>query len=147
MNRALRRATQADLRKRASEWSVQLTPIPESEWPPPKVDCERPVAVWRSREFFVQLVEAAPFQGIEVLRMSVNRCTLGGDGHWKQNIPWDDLQRCKREIGFGDWYGIEIYPRERDLVQVANMRHLWLLAQPLGIGWFEGRAVTRKAVL
>lgn len=133
-----RRALAADMRKRAAVWPAHLTEIPESKWPPrPEEAGERPVAVWCSRTFFVQRYACPAFNGIELRRLSVNRVVIGTDGDWQENITWDDLQRCKRETGHGDWYAIEIYPRERDLVHVANMRHLWLLAEPLPIGWFE----------
>jgi hypothetical protein len=114
-----------------------LVEVPESEWPPPRPGKGRPQAVWRSERYLALLYGAPPFGGIEVRRLTVNRVTLGHDGRWEQNIPWDDLQRCKRETGHGDWYGLELYPRDRDLVNVANMRHLWLLSEPLAIGWFS----------
>jgi hypothetical protein len=31
---------------------------------------------------------------------------------------------------------VEIYPRDRDIVNIANMRHLWVMAEPLALGWF-----------
>lgn len=94
------------------------------------------MAVWRSRHYFVMVFATPPLNGVEARRLSINRVTIGSDGHWNQDIPWEDLQRCKRETGHGDWYGVEVYPRDRDIVNIANMRHLWLLAEPLGIGWF-----------
>lgn len=30
---------------------------------------------------------------------------------------------------------VEIYPAERDIVNVANMRHLWVLPERLPFGW------------
>jgi hypothetical protein len=93
------------------------------------------MSVWRSREFLVQAYAAPPLNGIEVHRLSVCRVTLQSDGRWDAEITWDDLQRVKREAGFGDWYAVEVYPRDRDVVNVANMRHLWLFADPLPIGW------------
>lgn len=125
------------MRKQAEAWPLHLVEIPESEWPPRSSQRpERPKAVWRSRRYLAVVYAAPPVNAVELRRLSVNRTTIGNDGHWGQDIPWEDLQRCKRETGHGDWYGVEIYPRERDMVNVANMRHIWLLAEPLGIGWF-----------
>ncbi len=138
MNRHDRRATASATRKQAVTFPAELTEVPESRWPPARGKGPRPIAVWCSREYLVQCYAERACNGIEVRRLTVNRVTLGADGHWDQNIPWDDLQRCKRETGHGDWYGLEVYPRDRDVVHVANMRHLWLLAEPLPIGWFEG---------
>lgn len=138
MNRQQRRATARITREQAAAWPLQLTEVPQSEWPArdPKAT-SYPEAVWRSRHFLVQQHEAPLFQGIFVRRLTINRTTTRLDGRFDQDISWDDLQRCKRETGHGDWYAIEIYPRDRDVVNVANMRHLWLLAEPLPIGWFK----------
>lgn len=70
-----------------------------------------------------------------VARLTVNRVHLGADGHWCQDITWEELQRVKRECGYGNYYGVEVYPREGDVVRDCNMRHLWLFAEPLAIGW------------
>jgi hypothetical protein len=110
--------------------------VPESEWPH-SPEAERPQAVWRSRHYLAVVYPVPALNGVEVRRLSVNRVTIRPDGHWDEGIRWDDLQRLKRETGHGDWYGVEIYPRDRDIVNVANMRHLWLLAEPLALGWFE----------
>jgi hypothetical protein len=139
-SRSERKALVRHTREQCKAWPVHLEPVPESDWPPRRgrTDEQYPKALWRSRRYLVQMYPQPPFNGVEVRRLSVNRVTLGPGGHWDENIPWDDLMRCKRESGHGDWYGIEIYPRDRDIENVANMRHLWLLAEPLPIGWFEG---------
>lgn len=125
-----------EARKQATAWPAHLVRYPESAWPRPRPGVERPLAIWRSRHYLAMFYPAPAFGGVEVRRLTINRTTLRTDGHWDENIPWDDLQRCKRETGHGDWYAVEVYPRDRDLVAVANMRHLWLLAEPLPIGWF-----------
>lgn len=71
------------------------------------------------------------------IRLSVNRTTLGDNGRWVENITWDELQELKRQCGFGDWYAIEVYPRDKDVVNVANMRHLWVLQESLNVGWVK----------
>mgnify|MGYP006915311199 CR=1 FL=1 len=58
------------------------------------------------------------------------RTSLHGD-RWADNIPWDGMQRLKAEAGFGEAWGVEVFPADREVVNVANIRHLWLLdAQP-----------------
>ena len=44
----------------------------------------------------------------------------GGDG-----IPWDDLQTIKNELLGKDATCVEVYPAEHELVNEANIRHLW----------------------
>lgn len=136
-NRSERRALAREMRKQAAAWPSHLVEVPESEWPTRRRETtEYPITVWRSRNYLVVRYAAPSLNGVEVRRLTVNRVTIGNDGHWNQDIPWEDLLRCKRETGHGDWYGVEIYPRDRDIMNIANMRHLWLVAEPLGIGWF-----------
>jgi hypothetical protein len=135
MNRAQRRARASIARVLAKDRPPALTPIPRDEWPdwhPSRV------GAWISRDWIVQLYLEEPVQGVPVHRMSVNRAALQSGGRFVDGISWDELQVLKREIGYGDWYAVEIYPRDRDIVNVSNMRHLWMLERPLEIGWFNG---------
>lgn len=138
MSRVDRRLLRATMRKQAEKWPDHLVPVPESEWPARR-SAAYPVELWRSRHYLVAVFEEAQVDDRAVWRLSINRVTVGADGRWEQGIPWEELQRCKREVGFGDSYALEVYPRDRDVVNVANMRHLWVLSAPLGIGWFDGR--------
>lgn len=85
------------------------------------------IAVFRSRDFLVQIFPATE----SIVRMSVNRTELRQDGRWSDEISWDELQRLKAEAGYGDLDAIEIYPPDKDVVNVANMRHLWILPDDL----------------
>lgn len=98
------------------------------------------VMVFVSRKFLVQ-VYAEPQEDVfeTVYRLSVNRVKRNQHG-WAQDITWKELQQVKRELGYGDWYAIEIYPRDKDVVNVANMRHLWLFEKPLPYGWTKETA-------
>ncbi len=138
MSRQERRAVASELRKRAASWPEKLTPVDPSEWPPRREgQAEYPYAVWRSKRYLVQLYECKErFDGQRVVRLSVNYSTVGADGGWGQGMSWDELQAIKYDVGFGDRYAIEVYPRDWDVVNVANMRHLWILVKPLPIGWF-----------
>lgn len=96
-----------------------------------------PVKVWRSRKYAIQLFEA----GAGVLRLSICRSKLRDDGRWEDGLSWDELQSLKSEVGYGSWYAVEVYPADKDVVNVANMRHLWLLPEPLAVGWFAQNVV------
>jgi hypothetical protein len=135
--RVERRAAVRDLRQRSKLWSEKLVEVPREQWPG-RPGLTVPVKLWKSRHYLAQLHEETWLGNTEVLRLSVNRVARAAGG-WGENIPWQELMRCKREAGYADWYAIEIYPRDRDIVNVANMRHLWLLSEPLAIGWFDGQ--------
>lgn len=138
MNRADRRAMAVYARTEAAKRPAKLTEIPRERFSTAyRFGANAPTHAWESREFLAQMYDVDPFQGIDTRRLSVCRVTLKDDGHWEENLSWEELMRVKREIGFGDWYAVEIYPRDSDIVNVANMRHLWILAAPLGLGWFS----------
>lgn len=139
LNRADRRMMVKYAREEAAKRPARLTEIPRETWPPYPNPAHAPTKVWQSRKYLVQLFDETPLQNIDTRRMSVNRVTIGDDGRWDAGLSWDELQDIKREIGFGDWYGLEIYPRDGDVVNDANMRHIWLLAVPLPLGWFSLR--------
>lgn len=132
--RAARRALEADNRR----WPVHLVRMPRDEWPPSSLPVDRePLEAWRSRDFLVQVYPGP--DGIE--RLSVSRTHLDGTGwQWKADITWDDLQRLKSECGRGAKDALELYPGDRDVVNVANMRHLWVMPGPVAFAWRTRRA-------
>jgi hypothetical protein len=110
---------------------LTLQRVPRHEWPNPEAP---QLDVWRSRHFLVQVFAApAPAK----VRLSINRTELSGT-RWVEGISWDELQQLKAECGFADFDAVEVFPRGRDVVNVANMRHLWVLREPLSFAWRRG---------
>ena len=110
-------------------WPIALREIPREQWPSPNDACAR---VWRSSAFLVQ--EYKPTVG-GVIRLSVNRTIMRGDGRWDDGISWDELQKIKQETGHGDRFAVEVYPSDDDVVNVGNLRHLWILPEPPAFAW------------
>lgn len=108
-----------------------LQEVPRHEWPNPDAP---QVRVLRSRDFLVQIWEE-PLPTL--VRLSVSRTTHNGQ-RWDDGITWDELQRIKREAGYGNHDAVEVFPADRDVVNVANMRHLFVLADPLSFAWRNG---------
>ncbi len=105
-----------------------LCEVPRHEWPTANA---KQLRVLRSRDFLVQeFHEPAP----ALVRLSVCKTTVQGQ-RWQDGITWDDLQRLKRECGYGDADAIEIFPADADMVNVANMRHLWVMSSPVPFAW------------
>ena len=124
VSRRERRALAADNRKQPTE----LRQVPHAEWP-----LNRPRGItelWRSREFLVQV-----FDHEAAVRLSVCRTVVGGGERWADGITWDELQRLKRECGRGDKAAVEIYPPDAEVVNDANMRHLWVMREPISFAW------------
>lgn len=89
------------------------------------------IRVLRSREFLIQVFD----EGNGLLRMSINRTLMNSSGDWKDGISWDEIQKLKAQCGYSDREAVEFYPREDDVVNVANLRHIWILEKPLPFGW------------
>ncbi len=45
----------------------------------------------------------------------------------RAGISWDQLQEIKSEIAGPDARAIEIFPADCDVVNEANIRHLWIV--------------------
>lgn len=111
-------------------WPVNGREIPREQWPQ-DLEMTR-LRVIRSRDYLVQVFDAD-----SGLRISVNRTKLLGTGRWDDGLTWDELQAVKKMIGYGDYWAVEIYPADDSVVNVANMRHLWILKEPPTFGWHK----------
>lgn len=80
--------------------------------------------VWRSRRFLVQEYVAAVTGEI---RLTIQRTWCDDDGEWSDGITWDEIQWIKDSIGFKERCAIEIYPPHEDIVNIAALRHVWVL--------------------
>ena len=121
LSRTQRRFAQRHITRESAKWPLELKEVEPDQWPCTTRDM---LKVWRSRDFLVQVFLApAP----AVVRLSILRAGLDKGGGWLQDIPWEDLQRLKREAGYGDHEAVEVFPPDRDVVNVANIRHLWVL--------------------
>lgn len=133
MNRKERRAYKHEQNEFRKSLPDALTLVPPEEMP----DYPKLLKAWRSKRYVVQLFDEIEMKP-GLLRLSICRVQRNHDGNWKDGLTWDELQNIKRELGYGNVYAVEVYPRDRDIIAVANFRHLWLLAEPLPIGWFTG---------
>ncbi|MFO0271336.1 MAG: hypothetical protein ACK53W_12480 [Gemmatimonadota bacterium] len=117
------------LRRENAAWPTTLIEVPPAAWP--AVHSPGLVRVWRSREYLVQLyaIDGRP------PRLSINRTDFNPSGRNVDGIAWDDLQRLKAEAGFGSMWAVEVYPADGQVINVANMRHLWLLPEPPPFAW------------
>ena len=124
------RQQRREMKRENSKQPAWLEVIPESKWPN---TVDKRLKVWRSKDFLVQAFKERD----GMVRLSINRTSLGDNGRWIENITWEELMELKRQAGFGDFYAIEVYPQDKQIVNVANMRHLWVVDNPLNIGWFK----------
>lgn len=108
-----------------------LEEVPREQWPPAREGWLYPTRILRSRHYLVQEYGATE---PALCRLSITRTNVK-NGDWEDRIPWEELQRIKDAIGYRDHDAVELYPRARDVVKDANMRHLWVLRDPCSLAW------------
>lgn len=74
-------------------------------------------AAWASPEFFASL-----FKQDSAWRLSVTRTDLS-----ESPLSWEELMEVKRRCGFGDYDALEVYPRDSDIFNSGNIRHLYFV--------------------
>lgn len=135
------RAKQAYLREMNKRYPAHLVQVPRSEWPiwAGMPGARLPIEVWRSQQHLLMVYLEHGYE-----RLSIVRTALAGE-RYAGGISWDDLQRLKRECGRGDRWAVEIYPPEEHLINVQNMRHLWVLDAPPPYGWKKDQEEAKHA--
>jgi hypothetical protein len=107
-----------------------LVEIPAAEWPPEvsRVQDSGSFAVraFRSRRFMLTVWDQDGFTRLSVMRTEWDERLK----RTREDVSWDDLQRLKREAGYGDWCAVELYPPDEHVINVANMRHLFIVPCP-----------------
>lgn len=128
--KVLRDYLEDDRRNYTAEF-VQLPPTP------PSLGATPPILAWRNRDFLAQLFVEG--DDGEHLRLTINRAYINATGAWSDGITWDELMAVKAGCGYGDRWAIEVYPPDDGVVNVANMRHLWLVDEPPPFAWTPPR--------
>jgi hypothetical protein len=130
--RQLRKEARSELKANAAQYPKdRFELIPQSQWPIAGQNDKR-IKLWCSRQFLVQAFQERG----GVIRLTVTKNKLGfGDRTFADGVTWDELQWIKSAVGYGDRMAVEIYPEDALIVNDCNMRHLWILASPIDIGW------------
>ena len=130
MNRREARAAAKEVRERTRKFPCELIPAPDA-WASVMPRAKTLLEVWVSRFYLVQVHSVPEMPGYE--RLSIGRCELDEDlsiarnaPHWRDGISWDELQQIKAQCGRGDRCAVELYPPDEMVVNVANLRHLFV---------------------
>jgi hypothetical protein len=127
------RKLQQELQNKNQEVGSKINPVPKEEWPQNLLF--KPLRVWRSREFLVQ--EYIENNHIRISVTDARKVHGFGKEDFKfgKAITWDELQWIKRQIGYGDRCAVEIFPPDHLIINVRNMRHLWILPEVPAYCW------------
>lgn len=131
MNEKALKLARKSLAAENRKWPPIMQLVPREDWPEPHSGEEQlRVEVWRSRDFLAHVFDEG-----ELKRLSICRAAIGYDGRWLDGITWEELQMVKNECGFLNNDAVEVFPAQKDVVDVANMRHLWVFPGLLDFPW------------
>ena len=85
----------------------------------PKYDSpfgEKALAAWQSADYTAYLFEQSGVWRLSIIRTVYSETPLS----------WEELMEVKRRCGFGDYDALEVYPRDGDIFNSGNIRHLYL---------------------
>lgn len=106
--------------------SRHMAEVPREKWPFMPAWETEPLKVWLSNEYLAVLYR---HRADGNMRLTVNRTRRNGRD-WRDGITWDELQRIKNECLGEDVWCVECYPAQDKLVNVSNMRHLFICDEP-----------------
>lgn len=104
--------------------------IPKKDWPPERVDGVRRKTVLLGKTYLVQVFE----EHKGVIRLSINHTKRKGS-KWSEGITWQELQDIKDAAGFKYKVAVEVFPERHKIINVANMRHLFVLPERPDFVW------------
>lgn len=133
--RRLQKALQTENR----DWADRMREVPMAQWSPAmqaaalSLDASSvPMRTWRSTRFIAVLYDEGPKKPH---RLTVNRAAIDSTGQFVDGLTWDELMQVKRECGFDKRDALELYPSDASVVNVSNMRHLWILEMTSRLNW------------
>ena len=131
LNREQRRALEKVKRQLIASYPDTLQVVPENDPNMPYSSHPQDIEkIYRSKKFTVILWKAGAGFGSYNLgqRFSVWRNTWDSkERRYVDGIQWDEVMDIKREMGFGERVAIEYYPADSETVNLANMRHVFLI--------------------
>jgi hypothetical protein len=112
---------------------AELLAIPKFQWPKGDSYNSQCQGVWRSREY---AVFAWMEPGKSCLRLTFQKTEIDRQtGRWRDGLTWDTMMKLKDEAGYGDHWAVEVYPPREHVVDVVNLRHIWLLNEKPDYAW------------
>jgi hypothetical protein len=115
------------LKDKNSTVGNKLVQVPKDEWPHQLIDSKGLQRVWRSREFLVQEHLENGYIRLSIIDVREIKAFGKQEYRYGSDITWDDLQKIKAKVGYGDRCAVEIFPPDQLLVNIQNIRHLWIL--------------------
>jgi hypothetical protein len=126
---------QKHLREQSFKYGNVLQVVPAAELPDVRnvaatMSCVV-VGAWRSRHHLVvEYIEPTGFH-----RLTMQCAQVDAQGKWLQGLTWDTMMELKEQSGHGDKWGVECFPPIANVVNVSNLRHIFLLTEKPPYAW------------
>ncbi len=122
LNREQRRALAKHKRALIASYPEKLTMVLDGDKSLPYTSHAMDLReVWRSKKFTVMVWNVPADTKISIQRNEWNPSTR----RYADGITWDEIMEIKRDIGLGESTGVEFFPADTDVINIANVRHIW----------------------
>lgn len=124
LNREQRRALEKVKRQLIASYPDELTKVDENDPNMPYTSHPQDLdSIWRNKKFTVMLWNVPAGK-----KMTISRNEWDSKSRrYVDGITWDEIMEIKRGIGFGEQNAVEFYPPDSEVVNIANVRHIWIL--------------------
>lgn len=124
LNREQRRALEKVKRQLIASYPDTLEVVPENDLNIPYSSHPQGIdKIYRSKKYTVSVWNVPAGKKLSISRNEWDSHT----GRYKDQITWDEIMEIKRQVGFGEQNAVEFYPPDSEVINIANVRHIWLL--------------------
>ena len=125
LNREQRRALEKAHKLLIQTYPDTLEPVPENSPDVPYSSHPEDIkTIFRSKKFTVIQYKPNRLDGKQ--RFSITRNEWSSkERRYVGDITWDEIMEIKRQIGLGDVECWEYYPKDSEVINEANMRHIF----------------------
>ena len=128
LNREQRRALEKVKRQLIASYPDTLEVVPENDPNLPYSSHPQDIEhIYRSKKYTVIVWNVPAGKKLSISRNEWDSHT----GRYKDQITWDEIMEIKRQVGFGEQNAVEFYPPDSEVINIANVRHIWILPKEL----------------
>ena len=126
LNREQRRALEKVKRQLIASYPDTLEVVPENDPNLPYSSHPQDIdKIYRSKKYTVIVWNVPAGKKLSISRNEWDSHT----NRYKDGITWDEIMEIKRQVGFGEQNAVEFYPPDSQVINIANVRHIWILPQ------------------
>ncbi|MDW9699067.1 hypothetical protein GOC88_16570 [Sinorhizobium medicae] len=94
--------------------------------------CKEVREAWANNIYVVLIRPFVDENGEEIIHLAIRTAS-------NLEPPWRDMQRIKNEICGAEATAVQVMPPQSELIDEADMYHMWVLSSPLTFSLFDRR--------